>query len=204
MISTIRYNQHELLQDILKLHVKAETFHCDPTYGKGNFYTGTPKIFIPQLVSDISPKFDFVVERDCRGLYFQDNSINSIIFDPPFVCGHRKKGKEGIMKARYGSFKYIKDLWQFYGDSMTEFKRVLRPDGWLVFKCQDTVQDHKNYFSHVKVMNMAIEREFYPKDFLVLLAKHRLPRHNQKNQEHARKYHSYFWVFQNRKSRVQY
>ena len=126
------------------------------------------------------------------------------MFDPPFVCGHRKSGKAGIIKSTYGSYKYIKDLWGMYGDAMTEFRRVLEPNGWLVFKCQDTVQDHKNYFSHVEIMNMAIERGFYPKDFFILLAKNRIIRANQKNQEHARKYHSYFWVFQNRPSKVIY
>ena len=75
MITTISYNQHELLRDILELHIKTETFTCDPTYGNGNFYKGTPKIYIPQHVSDTFPKFDFVKLLDCRRLTFPNTTI---------------------------------------------------------------------------------------------------------------------------------
>ena len=63
----------------------------------------------------------------------------------------------------------------------------------------------KQYFSHVFVMDTAVEAGFYPKDLFILLAKNRLVADWQrKNQEHARKFHSYFWVFQKSDRRVEY
>jgi hypothetical protein len=73
-------------------------------------------------------------------------------------------------------------------------------------KCQDTVTGGKQYFSHVMIMNMAMEIGFYPRDLFILFNKVRMNSFGTKwkKQEHARKYHSYFWVFEKRKSRVTY
>lgn len=44
---------------------------------------------------------------------------------------------------------------------------------------------------------MPVRLGFYPKDLFILLAKSRLVADWQKNsQKNARKYHSYFWVFE--------
>ena len=45
LISTIGHDQDEILQNILKLHIESQTFDCDPTFGKGNFYKN---ILLPQ------------------------------------------------------------------------------------------------------------------------------------------------------------
>ena len=56
------------------------------------------------------------------------------------------------------------------------------------------------------VMEMARQVGFYPLDLFVLLAKQRMNSFGGKwrNQEHARKYHSYFWVFRKSKCKVDY
>lgn len=110
----------------------------------------------------------------------------------------------GVIKSRFGYYKSIVELWKLYEDSFREFKRILIPKGVLIFKCQDTIQDHKQYLSHLKILNLALEYDFYPKDLFVLLAKNRLIRDNLHRQQHARKYHSYFLVFINQKSLVKY
>ena len=80
-----------------------------------------------------------------------------------------------------------------YFEAINEFYRVLRINGVLVFKCQDTIESGKQYITHVEVMNQAYNAGFYPKDLFILTAKNRII--NQKRQFHARKFHSYFWVF---------
>ncbi len=86
--------------------------------------------------------------------------------------------------------------WGFYGESLSEFWRVLRSGGILVFKCQDSVESAKQYISHVAVMNMAVKQGFYPVDLFILVADNRIIGSTHHNQQHARKYHSYFWVFE--------
>ena len=75
----------------------------------------------------------------------------------------------------------------------------------IYYKCQDKVSSGKQYMSHVFVMDTAVETGFYPKDLFVLLAKNRLVADWQtKNQKHARKFHSYFCVFQKTDRRIEY
>lgn len=54
-------------------------------------------------------------------------------------------------------------------------------------------------------MNEAIKIGFYPKDLFILLAKNRVTADWQvKNQKNARKFHSYFWVFQKTNKNIEY
>ena len=96
------------------------------------------------------------------------------------------------------------ELWSFYRSSLDEFYRILKPTGWLIFKCQDTIESNKQFLSHVEIINYAYSIGFYPKDLFILLAQHRLIRFGQQHQFHARKYHSYFLIFQKIKSPVFY
>lgn len=72
----------------------------------------------------------------------------------------------------------------------------------MIFKCQDVVFSAKNHFTHVWVMNEALKLGFYPKDLFILLARNRLT--DGRKQQHARKFHSYFWVFKKATCKVSY
>ena len=98
-----------------------------------------------------------------------------------------------------------KSLHQFYVNAMKEFYRVLRNKGILIFKCQDKVSSGKQYISHVFICNIAVEIGYYPKDLFILLAKNRIVANWQlKNQKNARKFHSYFWVFEKNNKIINY
>ena len=93
----------------------------------------------------------------------------------------------------------------FYRDMLREAHRVLKQGGILIFKCQDKTSSGKQFFSHVFIMNEAVEAGFYPLDLFILLAKGRLVADWQAiNQRHARKYNSFFWVFQKSEKRIDY
>ena len=67
-----------------------------------------------------------------------------------------------------------------------------------MFKCQDGVLSGVNNFTHVAIYGMASQVGFKPVDLFILLAKHRMRDPSHKVQKHARKFHSYFWVFKKR------
>lgn len=208
IIKSISYNQIEIIDNILKLHVKNNIIDCDPTYSKGNFYKKN-KILEPKLKFDLYPIFDDVIKCDSINLPLSDNSLNSIMFDPPFVVSKGpslKNSKDGsnIISKRFSSYESIPLLWNYYKNSLKEFYRILNENGVLIFKCQDTVSGGKNYFSHIYIMNEALRLGFYAKDLFVLLAKNRIIGGNMKNQKHARKYHSYFWIFEKKKVNLPY
>lgn len=198
IIKSISYDQEELLRNIVDLHLDGRSFECDPTYSKGIFYRHIPE---PKYKFDLVAQVEEVIEADARSLPLPDESLSSIMFDPPFLA---QSGKGSKIKDRFGDYPTIEALWQFYEDAMREFYRILKPKGVLVFKCQDTVDSGKNYFSHVEIMNRAAVIGYHPKDLFILLAKHRMGQWNMKKQQHARKHHSYFWVFEKRPRMVRY
>ena len=157
---------------------------------------------------DILPYSDTVIYADCRNLPLDNCSLNCIMFDPPFLATTVKSLKEengNIINKRFGVYSNEKELHQFYIDSMKEFYRILKDKGILIFKCQDKVSSGKQYMSHVFIMNEAVKLGFYPKDLFILLAKSRIVADWQlKNQKNARKFHSYFWVFQKCDTQIQY
>ncbi|MEA3385991.1 MAG: DNA methyltransferase [Thermodesulfobacteriota bacterium] len=198
LVRTIGYDQHEMIGDIISLHCPGG-IEADITYSKGNFYK--KGIWPPKYKMDIQPQIPGVISADSRNIPLLSNSINTLMYDPPFVGGSRKKGKPGIIKTRFGYFKSIPELWAYYKETLVECYRVLRKGGTLIFKCQDTVESGKQYFTHNQIMNDAVKIGFYPKDLFILLAKSRLISNNMRNQQHARKYHCYFWVFKKEKCR---
>lgn len=195
LIKSIYNDQFDILNAILKL-CKIDRFFLDPTYSTGGFYKNG-RVKAPFLKSDIDPKGDGVIECDVRELSkeFGVESTPSIIFDPPFLGGGGKS-RSGVINKRFSAFDTVSEMWELYRDAILEIYKVLEPDGYLCFKCQDIVNDHKNYFSHVIIMNYAVKVGFYPKDLFILKAKNRVIRANMQNQEHARKFHCYFWLFQ--------
>ena len=85
LISSISYDQIEIIENILKLHTKDNTIDCDPTYSKGNFYKNG-KIKEPKYKFDINPQTEDIIKADARSLPLDDNSVNCIMFDPPFLA----------------------------------------------------------------------------------------------------------------------
>ena len=208
VIKSVSYDQSEIIKNILELHVPGKRIDCDPTYSTGGFYNGTG-IETPVFFFDICPKTDDVVYADVRNLPFRDNSLGCVIFDPPFLATtgkslSRNDGSNKINK-RFGTYPNEKALHQFYINAVRELYRVLKNDGILIFKVQDKVSSSKQYFSHCFVYEQAVAAGFYPLDLFILLAKSRLVANWQaENQNHARKYHSYFWVFKKCSTKIQY
>ena len=207
LIKSIGYDQGEIIRNILKLHVPEGRIDCDPTFSTGAFYNGT-EVALPLYRFDISPQRADVVQADARNLPLVDGSISCMMLDPPFLA---TKGKSlsrtdgNIINRRFGVYPDEKSLHRCYSDMLSEAYRVLKPDGILIFKCQDKVSSGRQYLSHVYIINEAVKIGFYPKDIFVLLAKSRLVADWQKrNQKHSRKYHAYFIVLQKSDWRIEY
>ena len=207
LVKSISFDQGEIIRNILKLHVPEGKIDCDPTFSTGAFYSGTG-IEAPPLRSDIHPQIDGVILADARNLPLPDESLSCMILDPPFLATTGKSLTEGDgnrINRRFGVYPNEKSLHRCYADMLREAHRVLKPNGILIFKCQDKVSSGKQYFTHVFVMNTAVEVGFYPKDLFILLARNRLVADWQaKNQKTARKFHCYFWVFQKSDRRIEY
>ena len=204
MISTISYSQEEIIENILSLHSPNGRIDLDPTYSKGNFYKGS--IQQPTYCFDINPKFPYVGQACATKIPLPDEHVDTIMFDPPFLAttgkSLEKKDGNNIIGKRFGVFKNERELHSFYQKTLKEFSRVVRKNGILIFKCQDKVSSGKQYFSHCFIYEIARMYGWYPKDLFILLAKNRIVAKWQRNQQHARKFHSYFWVFKKKKTNI--
>ena len=101
---------------------------------------------------------------------------------------------QGIAQER-SSLVNERDLKEMYIESMSEFYRVLSDKGLLIFKCQDLVYNHKQFLTHVFVINRAEIEGFFCHDCIVLIRDNVLLSAHIQKQQHARKTHSYYLVF---------
>lgn len=207
IVKSVYGSNYEVIRNIMDLY-EIEKFDLDCTYSKGSFWKDLPH---PTHKTDIYPYNDSVIEASSEDLPFDDNSMKSIMWDPPFVIvgsgkGH-KKCKEGssIIAKRFEGYGTYDDLKSNYYNTMKELYRITDKGGFVVMKCQDTVSGGKQYFSHVMVMNMAHKVGFYPRDLFILTSNVRVNAFNGTKwtkQHHARKYHSYFVVLEKTKPKV--
>lgn len=204
MIKSLQFNQQQIIQDIINLYIPSKQIDIDPTYSKGIFYKNAP-FNAPIYKFDLYPQIEGVQQADCRNLPFEEESVKSIMFDPPFLAttgpSLNSSQNNNLINKRFGVYPNEQALHQMYCDSLKEFWRILKPEGILIFKCQDKVSSGKQYMTHVYTINMAEEIGFYSLDLFILGVESRLVADWQKNQKHARKFHSYFLVFQKPKNK---
>lgn len=181
----------EILTAISDIFLKGEWFDLDCTYSKGVFYYNTRQ---PKLKSDLNPQYDDVIECDCTQLDFvEDEALNSVVFDPPFLFRNRKSDNNDKISARFTYFKTYEDLQQMYKGAMDCIYRKLKTGGLLCFKCQD-MTDNKFYCTHNFIINYAESIGFVLKDIIIKKAKTKLQR-DAKQQNCVAKTHSYWLIF---------
>lgn len=200
----------EIFPQILALHVLKKGKIADVTWGKGVFWKNVSQADYQVLPTDIA------MGIDCRDLPYENNSIDCVVLDPPYMEGFYRKSPDN--KAGSGSHSSFAEAYS-NGDEVNEdsdnegtkkwhaavtdmyFKagkealRVLRKKGVLIVKCQDEVSAGKQWLTHVEIINKYEEFGFYTKDLFVVVRNNRPSVSRLITQKHARKNHSYFLVF---------
>jgi len=197
MIKSFSFDQTEILSSILTL-IGQDRFGADVTFGNGSFYKNIPE---PDLKFDIDPQVDGVIKASSTDLPLADESISSLVFDPPFLT-YVKAAREhdSVMAKRYGGYWRYDELEAHYQATLKEAHRVLQNKGVMVFKCQDIIHNHKMHATHINVSKWA-SGMFRLKDLFILAAKSRMaipPAQGfaPKVQKHARIHHSYFMILE--------
>ena len=180
----------EILTAIDDIFLKNQWYDLDCTYSKGVFYYGIKQ---PRLKSDLEPQFEDVIQSDCTRLEFiEDNSLNSVVFDPPFLFRNRKSVNNDKISARFTYFKSYEELQDMYRKSMNCIYNKLSKGGYLCFKCQD-MTDGKFYCTHNFIIDYAESIGFTLKDIIIKKSKTKLQR-NAKRQNCVAKIHSYWLI----------
>jgi hypothetical protein len=215
-------NAH-LFPKVLQLHVPRGATVADVTFGPGAFWRHVPPSAYVVLASDLddgsrSSRIPVRTGVDCRNLPYAERSLDCVVLDPPYMEGlHRTvrghlagSGSHASFRRSYsngapvapGGPRWHDAVVDLYVKAAREAHRVLKQDGMLIVKCQDEVSANTQRLTHVEIITACEALGFYTKDLFVLMRTNRAGVSRLKKQVHARKNHSYFLVFQKRKSRI--
>ena len=179
----------DVFPHILELYASVDDVIVDVTYGKGVFWRN-----IDTRRYDFHPS-DITTGVDYNQLPYKNNSIDMIVFDPPYM-GHNG-GKNYAVARNYNVDvpKYDKNyIALLYFNAIEEARCALRRGGKLVVKCQDEIQSGKQRMNHIEIIQFATDNGFRVEDMFVVVQKN-TPMMRHAYQLHARKNHSYFIVF---------
>jgi len=195
----------EIFPQILDLHVPIGAKIADVTYGTGVFWKNIDISNYELLATDIS------MGVDCRNLPYEDESMDVLVLDPPYMEGllrDNKAHKAG--STSYSAFreyysngdeenidgpKWHHAVTDLYYKAGIEGFRVLKNNGVMIVKCQDEVSANRQWLTHIEIVNFYEKLGFYTKDLFIVVRKNRPSVSRLKKQKHARKNHSYFLVF---------
>lgn len=198
-------DNNEVFPHVLRLHVPRGAKVADVTYGKGVFWRDIPPHEYRLFPSDLKTGVD------CRHLPYDNGEMDCVVLDPPYMEGlyrdddsfagngthsaFRDHYSNGDRPASLGS-KWHDAVLELYVRAAIEARRVLKPDGILIVKCQDEVSAGIQRMTHVEIILNLLKLGFYPKDIFVVVRRNRPGVTRILKQLHARKNHSYFLVFQ--------
>ncbi len=184
---------------VLGLYVKPGSIIADVTYGKGVFWRHIPESEYDLRATDIQDGID------CRDLPYNDESIDCVVLDPPYMhspggtahTGHKpfEVHYRNNASGNRTQSKYHEAVLDLYHDAGREAWRVLRERGVLIVKCQDEVCANRQRFTHVEIMSMYAEIGYVAEDLFIVMRNNKPGVSRTIRQVHARKNHSYFLVF---------
>ena len=209
IIKSVGSSQEDIILNILSLHSSNKIIDIDLTYSKGQFYK-SGLIPQPTIKLDLEPQTADTIKCNSEGTPYTSSTMNTIMFDPPFVIAGKtyRDNVEGSSKnaKRFGAYENYDQLKSHYYNTLKECYRLLKDDGILIFKLQNTVSSGKQHWTHFFVVKHAMDMGYYLKDEFVLHNKSKLTSFGGRwtTQQHAMKHHSYFLVLKKSSNRVNY
>jgi len=181
---------------VLSLYVPLGSTVADVTYGKGVFWRNVPENAYKLLPTDIKTGVD------CRSLPYEDESIDCVVFDPPYM--HTPGGTAHVNHQNYEDYyrnnkavsnkKYHEAILDLYFLAGREAWRVLKRGGTYIVKCQDEVCANRQRLTHVEIINKFETYGFVTEDLFIVIRPNKPGVSRILKQAHARKNHSYFLV----------
>ena len=192
VIKSVSDNQDEILFNILRLYVGESSFDCDLTYSVGVFYRNLPQ---PSMKYDKYPQLDDVLYLE-QAYDIENGSLHSVVVDLPFIVKNSEKDAQSSMIAqRFNCFYSVEELYQANVDMLNLAYCKLQKGGYLLMKTMDFVYGTKQYWVSNFVQDKAAATGFVLEDTFILVSKHKILSAKIGEQRHARKFHSYFFVF---------
>ena len=176
----------DMLPDVMQMYASDGCIVADVTYGKGVFWRNLDMTRYDFRPTDLKDGVDFT------DLPYEDNSIDLLVLDPPYMHGGATV-KESINKCYRNQNTSHESVIRLYAGGVLEASRVLKKKGRILIKCQDEIESGKQRMSHVEITQMLELFGFRVLDLFVLIQTTR-PTMRECYQKTARKNHSYLIV----------
>lgn len=195
IFSVIKGDNSDLIKAAATLYANGDPKIADLTYGKGVFWRKTP--YLRVFGSDIKtfPKRP----HNFTCLPYRNQTFDIAVLDPPYI---HSPGQH-MTDHRYQNAATTKGmLWadirqELYIPGMLEAKRIVKERGGQIWvKCKDQVQAGAQRWCHAEILHDALAMGLYARDLFILIPDARTATGRWDTQLHARKIHSYLWVFQ--------
>jgi hypothetical protein len=128
MPKTVGYSQAEVVCEIIKQYIPANSLVLDCTYGQGLFWDSLLTPGLRLVKSDLQKWQGIDAQADFTRLPFRDAVFSAVFFDPPYVHPGVKT-KTLVKHFATANVEYL------YAAGTLEIWRVLKPQGLLIMKC---------------------------------------------------------------------
>ena len=196
VLAVVDGDSSDLISNVARLYLRPGDTIYDVTLGRAVFWRKIDLSLYDFHGTDIALE----PSVDLRNLPYQDSSGDHLVLDPPHIHD------SGI--PRYNSRRTIpRDMShddiinELYGGGMKEAWRVLKPGGYCWVKCCDEIIGGRQLWSHIEIYEIAKALGFVAADLFIL---HRAakPALRHERQCHARKNHSFLWIFRKPEERA--
>ena len=189
--SVVRGDNSDLILEVYNLYSKPEDKIADLTYGKGVFWrkVGTSQVTGSDIVTVPERPYDF------RDTPYENDQFDIAVLDPPYIHspGQHITDHRYQNSATTGGMLH-KDIRQLYVDGIKECSRIAKRQVWV--KCKDQVQSGMQRWAHCEMLVDALNLGLFARDLFILIPTSQTSRGRWSVQHHARKPHSYLWVFE--------
>ncbi|MGA8027038.1 MAG: hypothetical protein WB992_07820 [Bryobacteraceae bacterium] len=135
----------------------------DSTYNAGRFWRSSTRDVVSM---DIDPQYNTAIVGDNRQMKGVPSShFGVVVYDPPHVGPQGRDKSKKRFDVDFGATvecgrEHDWNLSYLYPPFLKQAKRVLKPDGLLLAKITDMVNNHKSKWPHCDFMRMAEQAGF--------------------------------------------
>ena len=198
----------ELLETMLRFYptIAPEPI-LDATYNTGRFWNGSTRNIWSM---DIDPQYGTRIVADNRTMiglnrrtgnpnyHVPSSTFGTVVYDPPHVGPQGRDKSVKRFDVDFGATvecgkQHNWTLSYLYPPFIEQAKRVLKPNGLLLAKITDMVNNHRSKWPHCDFMQMAEEAGFTVCDLIIKVRNGPMMSTKWKMAHHARKRHC-FWI----------
>ena len=177
----------------------------DATYNTGRIWGDSNR---PIVSMDIDPRFEPDIIADNREMPgVPDEQFAVVVYDPPHVGPQGRDKSSKRFDVDFGATMVCGKeqdwtLSYLYPPFLQQALRVLKPEGLLLAKITDMVNNHRSRWAHCDFMRMAEEAGFTVCDMIIKVRNGPMVSTKWKRAHHARKRHC-FWIVCRKSSRCE-